>query len=63
MMFEFLPNRDAGCANWAGFTEHPGRVRILPNGKLEIVVERDDDLDQWMAGLRDRITAVMNKAD
>jgi hypothetical protein len=42
---------------------HPGGVRILPNGKLEIVVERDDDLDQWMDGLRDRITALMNPAD
>jgi hypothetical protein len=42
--------------------EHPGRLRILPNGKLEIVVERDDDLDQWMAGLSDRIVALMNPA-
>jgi hypothetical protein len=42
--------------------EHPGRVRILPNGKLEIVVERDDDLDQWMNGLSDRIAALMNQA-
>jgi hypothetical protein len=41
---------------------HPGGVRILPNGKLEIVVERDDDLDQWMAGLGDRIKALMNQA-
>ena len=23
----------------------------MPNGKLEIIVERDDDFDQWMAGL------------
>ena len=42
--------------------EHPGRVRILPNGKLEIVVERDDDLDQWMAGLKERIQTLMNQA-
>jgi hypothetical protein len=42
--------------------EHPGRVRILPNGKLEIVLERDDDLDQWMAGLSERIAALMNQA-
>jgi hypothetical protein len=44
-------------------TEHPGRVRMLSNGKLEIVVERDDDLDQWMSGLSDRISALMNQAD
>jgi hypothetical protein len=40
---------------------HPGRVRILPNGKLEIIVERDDDLDQWMAGLSDRIAALLKQ--
>ena len=39
--------------------EHPGRVRKLPNGKFEIIIERDDDLDQWMAGLSDRITALL----
>jgi hypothetical protein len=43
--------------------EHPGRVRILPNGKLEIVVERDDDLDEWMAGLSGQIAALMNRSD
>ncbi len=42
--------------------EHPGRVRILSNGKLEIVVERDDDLDQWMAGLSERIQTLMTQA-
>ena len=42
--------------------DHPGRVRILPNGKLEIVVERDDDLDQWMDGLSDQIRALLNQA-
>lgn len=29
---------------------HPGRVRRLPNGKLEIVVEAQD-FDAWIAGL------------
>ncbi len=42
--------------------DHPGRVRILPNGKLEIIVERDDDLDQWMSGLAGRIKALMDQA-
>ena len=41
--------------------EHPGRIRILPNGKLEIIVERDDDLDQWMAGLSERIATLMSQ--
>jgi hypothetical protein len=30
---------------------HPGRVRRLPGGKIEIVVEAQDDFDQWLAAL------------
>jgi hypothetical protein len=30
---------------------HPGRARRLPNGKIEIVVEAQDDFDQWLAAL------------
>jgi hypothetical protein len=30
---------------------HPGGVRRLPSGKIEIVVESEDDLDGWLAGL------------
>ncbi len=41
-------------------TESPGRIGILPNGKLEIVVERDSEFDQWLAGLEERITSVMD---
>jgi hypothetical protein len=29
----------------------PGRVRRLPNGKLEIVVDAQADFDAWLAGL------------
>jgi hypothetical protein len=29
---------------------HPGRVRRMPNGKLEIVVDSQDP-DAWIAGL------------
>jgi len=43
--------------------EHPGRVRMLPNGKLEIVVERDDDLEGWLDGLSARIQALMASSD
>ena len=30
---------------------HPGRVRRMPNGKIEIVVERDGALTDFLAGL------------
>ena len=34
---------------------HPGRVRRLPGGKLEIVVEKDGDFEAWLSGLEDQI--------
>jgi hypothetical protein len=30
---------------------HPGRVRRLPNGKIEIVVEEEGAFEEWLAGL------------
>jgi hypothetical protein len=36
-------------------TEHPGRVSILKDGKLEIVVERDGDFEDWITQLEVRI--------
>jgi hypothetical protein len=30
---------------------HPGRARRLPNGKIEVVVESQDDFEQWLAAL------------
>ncbi|HEY9158129.1 hypothetical protein [Candidatus Binatus sp.] len=36
-------------------TAHPGRVSILKGGKLEIVVERDGDFDDWITRLEARI--------
>jgi hypothetical protein len=41
-------------------TEHPGRVGILKDGKLEIVVERDGDFAVWLNSLEERIRALMN---
>ena len=35
-----------------------GRVRKLPSGKLEIVVDRETPFDDWLAGLPDLIKAV-----
>ncbi len=40
-------------------TEHPGRLRLLGGGKLEIVVERDDDFDQWLTSLEPEIRSLM----
>jgi hypothetical protein len=39
--------------------EHPGRVSLLKDGKLEIVVERDDDFAAWVRSLEKRIRALM----
>jgi len=30
---------------------HPGRVRGMPNGKIEIVVESEGDFEAWLSGL------------
>ncbi|HYA34811.1 MAG TPA: hypothetical protein VEF03_04290 [Candidatus Binataceae bacterium] len=42
-------------------TESPGRVSIMKNGKLEIVVDRNADFDEWIAGLEVKIREVMNR--
>ena len=44
-------------------TENPGRMQVLGNGKLEIVVERDADFEEWVSGLEPRIRALMNRPD
>ena len=36
----------------------PGRVRRLLNGKLEIVVDAETPIDEWLQGLPDLIKAV-----
>ncbi len=40
-------------------TEHPGRVSILQDGKLEIVVERDGDFEDWIIQLEAQIRELM----
>ena len=40
--------------------EHPGRVSVLKDGKLEIVVERDDDFAAWVKTLENRIRGLMD---
>ena len=37
---------------------HPGRARRMPNGKIEIVVESQDDFDQWLAALEPQLRAL-----
>ena len=44
-------------------TEHPGRVSILKNGKLEIVVERDGDFEDWITSLEAQIRDLMKPAE
>jgi hypothetical protein len=34
---------------------HPGRVRRMPNGKIEIVVEKDGDFEAWLPTLEAEI--------
>lgn len=43
-------------------TEHPGRVSIMKDGKLEIVVEREGSFDDFIAALPGRVRALMDSA-
>jgi hypothetical protein len=40
-------------------TEHPGRVSIMKDGKLEIVVERDGEFEEWVTTLEAQIRQLM----
>jgi len=42
-------------------TESPGRIQLLANGKLEIVVERDADFSQWIEELPAKVRAAMKQ--
>jgi hypothetical protein len=37
---------------------HPGRVRKMPNGKIEIVVDSGVDFEVWLSGLEGEIRKV-----
>jgi len=41
-------------------TETPGRVSIDKAGKLQIIVERDANFDEWVQGLEAKIREVMD---
>jgi hypothetical protein len=34
---------------------HPGRVRRRPDGKIEIVVEKDGDFEAWLPTIEEEI--------
>jgi hypothetical protein len=34
---------------------HPGRVRRMPGGKIEIVVEKEGEFADWLATLEDEL--------
>jgi hypothetical protein len=38
---------------------HPGRVRRMPSGKIEIVVEKDGALEDWLATLEAELRSVI----
>ena len=40
---------------------HPGAVRVLPNGKLEILVESEEALDAWLPRLEAMIREAMER--
>jgi hypothetical protein len=37
---------------------HPGRVRRMPNGKIEIVVDSEGDFSAFLAGLETEIRSL-----
>ena len=39
---------------------HPGRVRKMPNGKFEIVVERDGDFEEWVLTLAPQLQPLLS---
>lgn len=38
---------------------HPGRVRRMPNGKIEIVVDSEGDFSEFVAGLEAEVRKVI----
>lgn len=40
--------------------ESPGRLRLIKDGILEIVLDRDQDFEQWLTGLAPAIRALMD---
>ena len=41
-------------------TEVPGRLAVMKDGKLEIVVDRDGDFEDWLTRLEPSIRSLMD---
>jgi hypothetical protein len=41
-------------------TETPGRIALTKDGKLEILVDRDGDFEQWLTRLEPAIRSLMD---
>jgi hypothetical protein len=41
-------------------TEAPGRIALMRDGKLEIVVDRDGDFEEWLTRLEPSIRSLMD---
>jgi hypothetical protein len=41
-------------------TEAPGRIAMMKDGKLEIVVDRDGEFEQWLTRLEPAIRSLMD---
>ena len=41
-------------------TETPGRIELMKDGKLEIVVDRDGDFEEWLTRLEPSIRSLMD---
>jgi hypothetical protein len=42
-------------------TENPGHVRLLKDGRLEIVVDREADFEEWLRRLEREIRSSMKQ--
>ena len=42
-------------------TDSPGRVRPITGGKVEVVVDRDADFNQWLSELEGQLRPLMAK--
>jgi hypothetical protein len=40
--------------------EAPGRIALMKDGKLEIVVDRDGDFEEWLTRLEPSIRSLMD---
>jgi hypothetical protein len=41
-------------------TETPGRIKLMKDGKLEIVVDRESDFEDWLTRLEPSIRSLMD---